>query len=357
MAAQFHSRGQESNSESHTSGHRLGEHAHIHGFGHHHHHLSQGLSEAADLGSAPSERGRLVISILLNLIITIAEVIGGILSGSLALLSDAIHNLSDTVSLGISYVARRISVREATPRKTFGYKRAEIIGAFVNLITLVIVALFLIMESVERFLNPQPIDGWMMLIIATIGLAANIVTAALLFRGSRSSLNLRSAFLHIYTDGLSSAAVVIGGLLIVYADLYIVDPILTVAISMYLIVHSYQMLRVTVDILMEGTPRGVDVATIVRDMQTHEKVIDMHHVHVWQLDESHVALEAHVVIADEHLQDMETIKSSIKERLKNEYHISHSTLEFEHLPCDSDAEPHCYDPAEQVGSASSKRVS
>lgn len=294
-------------------------------------------------GEYADESGRLIVSIALNLLITIAEVVGGILSGSLALLSDAVHNLSDTASLGVSYAARRISTRAATPEKTFGYKRAEIVGAFINLITLIIIALFLVQEAVHRFLNPRSIDGALMLSVAAIGLVANVLTALLLYRGSRTSLNLRSAFLHILTDGLSSVGVVFGGLLIIYFDLYIVDPIITVTISVYLIVHAYGMLRITIDILMEGTPGGVDVMAIVSDVRSINRVVDMHHIHVWQLDENHLALEAHVVISSEDLSEMESIKSAIKERLNDGYDISHSTLELETIPCDPTDDPKCYE--------------
>ncbi|MEX2400636.1 MAG: cation diffusion facilitator family transporter [Rhodothermales bacterium] len=304
---------------------------------HHHSHLPHGAEVR------PDESGRLIASIGLNLLITVAEVVGGLLSGSLSLLSDAVHNLSDTASLGISYAARRISKREATPEKTFGYKRAEIIGAFINLITLMIIALFLVNEAIHRFLDPRSIDGVLMLTIAVVGLFANVVTALLLYRGSRGSLNLRSAFLHILTDGLSSVGVVVGGLLIIYFDLYVVDPIITLGISLYLMVHAYGMLRVTIDILMEGTPAQVEISEIVEEVRTIERVIDIHHVHVWQLDDDHLALEAHVVISNEDLQEMEAIKTTIKQRLLDAYQISHSTLELETVPCDPSKEPHCYE--------------
>ena len=181
------------------------------GHQHHHHHIEVRGSER-----------RLAISIVLNLVISVAEVVGGLLSGSLALLSDALHNFSDTASLCISLSARRIGRREATSVKTFGYKRAEIIGAFVNLVTLVLIALYLIKEAVERFFNPQPIDGTIMLVVAVIGLAANVATAVLLFRDAKESLNIRSTFLHIITDAVSSVGVVLGGVLILYYDVYLV---------------------------------------------------------------------------------------------------------------------------------------
>jgi cobalt-zinc-cadmium efflux system protein len=288
---------------------------------------------------------RLILSIGLNLVITVAEVIGGLLSGSLALLSDALHNFSDTASLGISYAARRISGREANRRKTFGYKRAEVVGAFVNLVTLVLIALYLIKEAVERFLDPQPIEGRVMLIVALIGLAANVLTALLLYRESKGSLNIRSAFLHIISDAVSSVGVVIGGLLILYYDVYFVDPLLTLLISLYILYHSYHLLRQTIDILMEGTPRGLDLDEIVRDVQGVDGVLDMHHIHVWQLDENHTALEAHVMIDKEDMGRLEEIKRAIKAALADRYDIAHSTLEFEFVPCHGAADPDCFEKA------------
>ena len=308
-------------------------HAHHHGHSHGH----------APHHPTPRSDGRLIGSIVLNLVITIAEIVGGLLSGSLALLSDALHNLSDTASLGISYATHRIARRAPTARKTFGYKRAEILGAFVNLITLVLIALFLMKEAVERFLDPQPIDGTVMLVVAVIGLAANVVTALLLLRDARTNLNLRSAFLHIVGDGLSSVGVVGGGLLIVYYDLYLVDPILTLAISLYLIYHSYHLLRTTVDILMEGTPADLELGALAREVREIEHVRDIHHVHVWQIGEQQRALEAHIVIDRTDVGQMETVKRAIKQRLADHFHIHHSTLEFEFDPCRPEDDADCYE--------------
>ncbi len=293
----------------------------------------------------------MAISIVLNLVITVAEVVGGLLSGSLALLSDALHNFSDTASLCISLIARRIGRREATSVKTFGYKRAEIIGAFVNLVTLVLIALYLIKEAVERFFNPQPIDGTIMLVVAVIGLAANVATAVLLFRDAKQSLNIRSAFLHIITDAVSSVGVVLGGVLILYYDVYLVDPILTLLISLYILYHSYEMLRETVDILMEGVPKNIDLDQLVAEVETLDRVLGMHHLHVWQFDEQTVALEAHIVIDETDLEHMEAMKRAIKHTLGEAFHIHHTTLEFEFSPCH---DPGCYEvnEAKAVGVAS-----
>lgn len=308
-------------------------HQHAH-HGHHHHHHHHG---------AAGGEGRLLLSIGLNLVITIAEVVGGLLSGSLALLSDALHNLSDTTSLAISYAARRIARREPTRSKTFGYRRAEIIGAFINLVTLLLIALYLMKEAVERFLDPQPVDGPVMLVVAVIGLAANLLTALLLFRFSKGNLNIRSAFLHILSDGISSLGVVFGGLLILWYDVTFVDPLLTLLISVYLLFHSYHMLRETIDILMEGTPAGMDLEALIAEVRGLDRVVDVHHLHVWQLDEQHRALEAHVVIDKDDLERMEEIKRAVKTHLAAHHEIAHSTLEFEFVPCQPEPDADCYE--------------
>lgn len=294
---------------------------------HHHHHHHHNIDD--------SSIWKLWVSIALNLAITIAEFVGGLLSNSLALLSDAVHNLNDTISLGISLVARKISKRGVNQDKTFGYKRAEIIGAFINLITLVIVALFLLKEGIERFFDPQPIDGFTMFWVAIVGLIGNFVTAALLFKESKDNLNLKSAYIHILSDGLSSVGVIIGGWLILKYEWFIVDTILTIAIGVYILWHSYHMLRETIDILMESKPDDLQLDELKDTMLDLDGVCGVHHIHVWRLNETQVLLECHVVIEKEDVYQMEDIKAAIKQVLHDEFDITHSTLEFEFEPCSS----------------------
>lgn len=301
-------------------------HSHTH---HHHHH------------SAEQTEGRLWISIFLNLAITLAEFVGGLISGSLALLSDALHNLNDTTSLGISLIAHKISRRKANREKTFGYKRAEIIGAFINLITLVIIALFLIKEGIERFYNPQSIDGLVMFVVAIIGLLGNVLTAVLLYRSSKKNINIRSAYIHILSDGLSSVGVILAGFLILRYQLYIVDTILTLVIAGYILLQSYHMLKETINILMESTPSEIDPKEVTQAMENTKRVRGVHHLHVWRLDEKNILLESHVLIDEQDLEQMEQIKTNLKELLSTQFNIHHSTLEFEFEPCDELEESPC----------------
>lgn len=312
------------------------EHSHTHSGHHHHHH--HGTDDMKD--------GRLVWSIILNLIITLAELIGGIISNSLSLLSDALHNFSDTASLGISLAARKIGKKEADQFRTFGYKRAEIIGAFINLIVLVIVSIYLINEGVHRFFKPEPIDGPVMFIVAIIGLLGNFISAGLLFRDSKKNLNMRSAYLHILSDGLSSIGVLIAGLVIMFYHVYILDTILTIGIAAYILIESYSMLRETIDILMEGAPEDLDISEVISSTSSLEGVKNIHHVHIWKIDENQICLEAHVRIDKRDLEEMESIKRNIKDHLISHFDIAHSTLEFEFEKCNDQVDHNC---AEVVG--------
>lgn len=301
-------------------------HTHDHG----HHHRGEGQTE-----------GRLWISIILNFIITLAEFVGGIISGSLSLLSDALHNLNDTASLGISLAARKISKKDANRKKTFGYQRAEVIGAFINLVTLVIIALYLVKEGVERFYNPQPIDGMVMFIVAVVGLLGNLITALLLHRDSRENINIKSAYVHILSDAFSSVGVIVAGVLILYYELYIVDTVLTLIIAGYILWQSYYMLRKTINILMESTPAGLEIPEVQQAMCRVKGVLDVHHLHIWRLDEQNILLESHVVIDEDKMASMESIKTALKELLSSSFNIHHSTLEFEFEPCEEHAESPC----------------
>jgi cobalt-zinc-cadmium efflux system protein len=286
---------------------------------------------------------RLGLAILLNLTITIAEIIGGVVSGSLSLLSDALHNFSDTASLGISLVTLKISGRKPDQRNTFGYRRAQIIGALINLVTLVLIAFYLIREAVERYFNPQPILAGVMLVVALIGLLANLGTAALLHRQSQHSLNIRSAFVHILGDAFSSVGVLLAGILIQFFDLTIADTILTLLISAYILIHTSQLLRRTIHILMQGAPEDIDLQAVITTVKSVEEVQDIHHIHIWQLDESRSNLEAHIVIDQVNYIEMDCIKQTIKKRLAEAFDIRHSTLEFEFVNCQDLTREDCYE--------------
>ena len=307
--------------EKHTPGHDHEGHSHA------------GHSHGKNAGTT-----RLVLAIVFNFLITAAEVVAGLVAGSLTLLADAAHNASDTASMGVSLVARRVAARAADRRRTFGYERAELIGAFINLVTLILIALYLLVEAVQRFFEPQSIDGRLMLIVGAVTLAGNVATAFVLYKPSKGSLNVKSAFVHIVADALGSVAVILGGWLITQYGWTVVDPLLTVAIAAYILAHSYGMLRETISILMESAPRGFPLDEMTRRLEAMDHVADVHHVHVWRLDENKTALEAHVAVEGiEALEALDPLKGKIKQKLEEEYGIGHATLELEHESCTDEA--------------------
>lgn len=273
--------------------------------------------------------GRLVWAIVLNLLLSVVEVVVGVISGSLSLIADAAHNFNDCMSLVVTLVARKISRKEADEHRTFGYRRAEVIGAFLNLILLAIIGLYLIYEAVHRYFNPQEVHGWPMIIAASVALAVDVATVLFLFAMRKGNINLRAGFLHKVADALASVAVIVGGIFILLKGWQIVDLLVTIVLAIYILYHSLVLLKPTVAILMESVPADVNLEELAAEIPSIDGVQEIHHIHIWELDEHHRALEAHIVIDADDVQEMETIKREIKKRLQHQYAIQHSTLEFE----------------------------
>jgi cobalt-zinc-cadmium efflux system protein len=286
--------------------------------GHTHRHEA---GEASDL--------RILGAVALNFMLTAAQTVGGFLSGSVALVADALHNLNDALALVVVYVARRISRRSADRRRTFGYQRAQVVGATINLVALGVVGLFLAYESVERLFEPRLVDGWVMIALAGVALAVDVATVLILVSMRRGSLNVRAAFVHNLSDALASLGVLVGGVLILTASWHWVDSLLSLSIVGYIFWQVARMLPESVRVLMESTPVGLDLDEVVAEMTAVEGVEDAHHLHVWLLDENRCALEAHVVIGRGDVGRMDRIKSEIRGRLERRFGIAHTTLELE----------------------------
>jgi cobalt-zinc-cadmium efflux system protein len=300
--------------------------------GHHHHHHHPG-AEAGDR--------RVLWAVGVNLLLTVAQVVGGILSGSLALVADALHNLSDAASLGIAFAARRIARRPSDPRMTFGYVRAEVVAALVNYTTLIVIGLYLVYEAVARFFAPEPVAGWTIVIIAGVALVVDAVTAWLTYRLAKGSMNIRAAFLHNVADALGSIGVIVAGTLIILFDWRIVDPIVTLLIAGYILWQAFSEIGGAIRMLMLGTPPELDLEALVADLRGIDGVEDLHHVHVWAIDESETALEAHVVLPDgTSAEAAGRMRGEIKRLLGERYGIAHSTLELERASavCDDEAQ-------------------
>ncbi len=269
---------------------------------------------------------RLGWAVLVNLALTVVQIVAGLVAGSLAMIADAVHNLSDAISLIIAFAARRIARRPADGAMTFGYARIEIVAALVNYVTLIVIALYLAWEGVLRFFEPQPVEGWIVVVVAGFALAIDLATAWLTWRLSRESVNIRAAFLHNLADALGSVAVIVAGTLILLFGWWVVDPIVTLLISAYILWHGAVEILPVVRMLMLGTPPGLDVAEVRAALLAAEGVEDVHHLHLWQLSERASSLEAHVVHAPGAGRGL---RARLEEMLAQRFGLTHITLQLE----------------------------
>lgn len=276
-------------------------------------------------------RGKnLVLSILLNLLITIAQIIGGIISGSLALISDALHNFSDVLSLVFSLIAHKLSRRKASINNTFGYKRAELIAAFINAITLIIVALYLIIEASKRLFNPEPIQSGLVIWLAILGILVNGFSVLLLKKDAEHNLNMKSAYLHLLTDMLASVAVLVGGILMKFYGWFWVDSLMTLLIALYLIYVSYDLIKESTKMLMLFTPHHIDIKEIVREVHKIPGVNKLHHIHVWHLNEEELHLEAHLDCSEDiKMSEFNELLDKVEQVLFTKFHINHINIQPE----------------------------
>lgn len=271
----------------------------------------------------------ILITIFLNVFITVAQVIGGIISGSMALLSDAAHNFSDVLSLVISYGAIRLAGREQTLRQTYGYKRAGIFAAFINTAILLVIAAILIWEAIGRLINPEPVTGTIVIILAALGIVLNGASLLFIRKDAEQNMNIRSAFIHLFADMLTSVAVLAGGFIIKYLGWLWVDGVITILIAVYLIFSSWGIFYKSVRIFMQFTPSHIDIEKIAMRITAIDGVRNIHHVHVWQLDEKAVLLEAHVDLEEDFpVSRFEAILDSVEEIL-SEFGIRHFNIQPE----------------------------
>ncbi|GFE67122.1 cation diffusion facilitator family transporter [Litoreibacter roseus] len=298
----------------------------------HHHHVDP---EAGDR--------RVFAAIAVNMGLTVAQIVGGIISGSLALIADALHNFSDAISLIIAFGARKIARRPRDAEMTFGYGRVEVVAALINYTTLIVIGLYLLYEAAMRFADPQPVEGWLIVVIAGIALIVDAVTAALTYAMSKSSVNIRAAFLHNVADALGSVAVIVAGTLILLYDWRLIDPLVTVLIAGYILWQSFREIGPVIRILMLGSPPEIETDAVLDTVREIDGVTGIHHAHFWQMDEHRAALDAHVVIAEGRWNDADAVKDRIKAALSDRFDIEHTTLELE---CARHA---CDDPSEFGG--------
>jgi cobalt-zinc-cadmium efflux system protein len=276
---------------------------------------------------------RLSITILLNIGITGAEAAGGILSGSLALLSDAGHNLSDVIALVLAYFGARGARLKPTKRSTYGFKRLEVVTAFINALALVAIALFIVIEAFGRYRNPQPIEATLMLSVAAAGLLGNLLSVWILRRDRRKTINVRAAFLHMLYDAFASVAVIIGGFVILLTGWYPIDLILSVIIAMMIFWSSLDIIKEAGGVFMEAAPRGIDVDEVGRTIASVPRVKGVHHLHVWSISSSEVALSCHICLAEEDFTEYPAIILAVHNALRDAHGIDHATIQPEGSEC------------------------
>ncbi len=283
---------------------------------HHHHHHVEGKN--------------LLFSIILNVVITVAQVVGGIVSGSLALISDALHNFSDVLSLAFSFVAHNLSKRKASLNQTFGFKRAEILAAFVNAATLIIVAFILIYGAIERLIHPQTIQSNLVIWLALLGIIVNGLSVLLLKKDADHNLNMKSAYLHLLTDMMASVAVLVGGILMLFYQIYWIDSIMTLFIAIYLIIVGFDLLKKSTKMLMLFTPDEINIIELVKEVHKIKGVDKLHHIHVWHLNDSELHLEAHLDCSEDiKMSEFNVLLNQIEAVLLEKFHINHINIQPE----------------------------
>jgi cobalt-zinc-cadmium efflux system protein len=290
--------------------------AHAHGQGHHHHHHGGGTLRS------------LTIALALNAAYTLFEVIAAFLAGSLSLLADAGHNLSDVVALSVAAGAVLLARRPATPNRSFGLRRAEILAALVNAVSLIVIALIVFVGAARRFADPPDVPGGWLIAVAGVGLVVNLAGAVAVFRRGGEDLNLRAAYVHLVGDALGSLGVIVTGVVIVTTGWRYADPLMGVLIGVYLVVSSWGVLRESTLVLLEATPRGLDAEEIGRAILAEPGVVEVHDLHVWQITSGFPSLSAHVLVHEG--DDCHAIRRGIERVLAERFAVTHTTLQVDH---------------------------
>jgi cobalt-zinc-cadmium efflux system protein len=281
------------------------------------------------VGARDGNRRALAMVLALTASFTVVEIIGGLLTGSLALLADAGHMLSDNLSLGVALFAAWLAGRPATPEKSFGYRRAEILAALATGVTLVAISVWVFVEAYERFLEPADVLGGPMLAVAALGLLVNAVGATILYRSGGESLNVQGAMRHVFADALGSVGAMIAALTIILTGWRYADPLISFAIGLLILGSSWTLLRDSTNILLEATPRGLDAGEVGRKMAAAEGVIEVHDLHIWTITSGFPALSAHVLVGGQ--EDCHARRRELEELLTRVYGISHTTLQVDHV--------------------------
>ncbi|MBF0225185.1 MAG: cation transporter [Desulfobacterales bacterium] len=305
-----------SDNQSIVSDHCTNNHGH-----HHHNHIKDAIGS------------RLLFTLILNLIIPLSQFFGGIYAGSVALISDATHNFSDFIAVFISLIAYRMGKKGATIDNTFGYRRAEIFAALLNASILIVFSIFILREAFHRFSQPEIVSGEVVMCFAGIGILGNGLSAWMLYKDSKHSLNIRGAFIHMLGDFFTSIAVLISGAIMFFVQWYWLDPLLSVMIVVFIFVNAWSILKASVKILMNATPEGIDLQAIQESLSDIQEIIGVHYLHTWQLSSSDIAFSCHLVVEDQLVSHTEKLVEQINHLLLHKFGINHPILQIETKNC------------------------
>ena len=304
-------------------------HHHDHDHAHHH----DGEEDGHQHDHQHHLQGKFRFAILLTTFVFGVELVGGILSNSLALLSDAAHVFSDSLSLIMSWLAIYLSTRPATSSRTYGYHRTEVFAAFINGVSLIAISGWIFYEAVQRFMEPEPVKSKEMLVVAIFGFVANMAIVWLFHGEGHKNLNVRSAVLHVIGDALASVGVIVGGVVIYYTSWFIVDPILSCAIGLVVLVGAVRVTKEAVHILLEGSPKHADAQKVAACISTIDAVKDVHDMHIWSLCSNYLALSTHVSIAEDASKSSHDLRQEINAKLQTQFGIFHTTIQIEQPGC------------------------
>jgi cobalt-zinc-cadmium efflux system protein len=299
-------------------------HTHVHGHAHGHAHDAPQVS-AATLGGA----------VALTLAFVLAEAIGGWWGNSLALLSDAGHNLADAATLGLSWYALWMAGKPSHERMTFGYHRVGVFAALINAVSLVLIALFIGWEGIERLRHPEPASGVLMIVLATVAIIVNLAISSRLHQGAKHDINVRSAYVHMIGDAVSAFGVVMAGIIIATTQWLLADPIVSLVIAALILYSSYGVLSESATVLLEGTPAGTDMPAVIDAMKNVAGVLDVHDLHVWMVGPGVVACSCHIVVAEQSVREGQQVLRAVVRDIEQRFHITHTTVQVEVEGCDA----------------------
>lgn len=284
---------------------------------------------------AKDSQKKIVLAILLNILITCAQLVGGLLTGSLSILSDSLHNFSDVIALLICLLALWLSIKPHSLKRTFGYKRAEIVAAFINIIVLVVIGLLLIKEALARLWQPHSIDSLWVVYLALFSFVINIFCCYILHPNKENNLNIKAAYLHLISDAMTSLAVAVGAVVMLYTKAYWIDSLLTLMISFYLLSIAYKSLKEILRIIMHFVPSGLNIKEIETLILQNRLIKNVHHVHLWQINDDQIHFEAHLdFMEDIKLSEVQNCLAQVRDLLKKEFKINHTVLQPEIEGCD-----------------------